>query len=151
MKRSILFIFFLLLSIFSEKHSSKTIPCMEILYKYQTTALLTDIFLFWFRAACELHVPLASYGQVCRLLCLLFTYSRCGQYSKATPGLLNACVTVCEEFLSRQLSVSRSLTLAFLFTCTWSWRPIWCHGRRHCASRYYFYFLSAIVPVFAGE
>ena len=37
---------------------------MEILYKYQTTALLTDIFFFWFRAVCELHVPLASYGRV---------------------------------------------------------------------------------------
>ena len=33
-----------------------------------------------------------------QLLWLLFLYSLCGTYNQATPGLLNACVTVYDEF-----------------------------------------------------
>ena len=90
-------------------------------YTYQTNCLLPDIFLFRFGAAYELR--LERYGQkpspsmqdarVCRVLWLLCTYSVCGTHSQATPGLLNACVTVCEEFASRQLSASRSWTIVF--------------------------------------
>ena len=32
---------------------------------------------------------------------LLYAYDGCGTYSQATPGLLNACITVCDEFASR--------------------------------------------------
>ena len=46
-------------------------------------------------------------SRVRRLLWLLFTYSGCGTYSQATPELLKACVTVCDEFASSQLSVRR--------------------------------------------
>ena len=51
--------------------------------------------------------------RVLQLLWLLLTYSGCGMYNQATPGLLNTCVTVCNEFASRQLSVSRSSTIVF--------------------------------------
>ena len=54
--------------------------------------------------------PSVQDARVCRLLWLLFTYSGCDTYSRATPGLLNACITVCDEFASWQLSVSRSST-----------------------------------------
>ena len=54
-------------------------------------------------------------ARICWLLWLLFTYSGCRTYSQASPGLLNACITVRDEFGSRQLSVSRSWTIVFSF------------------------------------
>ena len=48
-----------------------------------------------------------------RLLGLLFMYSRHGTYSQATPGLLNACVTGCNEYDSKQLQENRTSTLVF--------------------------------------
>ena len=48
-----------------------------------------------------------------RLLWLLSLYFICGTYSQATPGLLNACISACDEFASRQLSVIRSSTTVF--------------------------------------
>ena len=57
-------------------------------------------------------------------------------YSQATPGLLKACVTVCDEIASRQLSVSRSLTILISIHLVLKTKLV--HGRHRCASRYIF-------------
>ena len=64
------------------------------------------------RAKAKKHSPSIQDAYAGQLLGLLFTYSGCGMYNQAMPGLLNACVTVCDEF-SRQLPASRSWTTFF--------------------------------------
>ena len=51
----------------------------------------------WQAKALELS-PKTPHILVRILLGLLFMSSGCGTYSQATPGLLNACVTGCDEF-----------------------------------------------------
>ena len=69
---------------------------------YQATALWPNIFLFRFgrtsydwRATAKKQSPSMQDSLVRWFLWLLFTYSRCGTYSQATPGLLNANVIQC--------------------------------------------------------
>ena len=115
---SILFIF--ILSSSSATHNSKTTRCMQILYIPNDCSATEHLpFLVWgrrtsydWRAMAKKRSQSMQDERVRRLLGLLFTKSGCGTYSQATPGLLNACVTVCDEF-SRQLPASRSWTTVF--------------------------------------
>ena len=59
----------------------------------------------WRATALELS-PKMHRILVYRLLGLLFMYSGHGMYSQATPWLVKACITVCDEFASNQLWVS---------------------------------------------
>ena len=90
-------------------------------YTYQVTALLLGIFLFWFGVAYKLRLEsyiLQTVTTDTSHSCsdtsgASATYSGCGTYSQATPGLLNLCVTGCSEFSNNQLGVSRILTIVF--------------------------------------
>ena len=98
------------------KHSLKTIRC-TLLYIpndfYNRTSSFSGSgrrMSYTWRATTKKQSPSMQDARVCRLL---FMYSGCGKYSQATPRLLNACGTVCDEFASRQLSTSRSWTTVF--------------------------------------
>ena len=83
-------------SFFFNKHNSKTIWCMRILYM-QNAALLPGIFHSWFGAVYELQLASYRHETVSEdvlgrwLLGLVFNYSGCGMYGQATPRLLNLC------------------------------------------------------------
>ena len=111
-------------------HNSKTIQCMWILYK--TTALILEIFLSWFEAACQLWLvsydwqvattkrsSSTQHGLTRRLLCLLRI--RHGTNSQVMPRLLSKCVL---RWLCWQLTMCASLEVWLsLSLITWfTWR-----------------------------
>ena len=119
-EKSIVFIFFLCF-FYSDKHSLENYTaCANIIHTKRLLYYRTSSFSGlgrrtsddW-RATAKKQSPSMQDTRVHRLLWLLFTYFGCGTYSQATPRLVNACVTVCDEFASRQLSASRSWTTVF--------------------------------------
>ena len=131
--------------------------CVDIIHTKQLLYYQTSSFSglgrhtsYDWQATAKKRSPSMQDAHVRRLLWLLFTYSGCGTYSQATPGLLNACVTVCDEFASRQLSVSRSWTMVFsiyliLKTSLSATEDAVVHLDTFWIS------CSAIAPVFGGE
>ena len=142
MKLSILFIFFPplpfsslpfsslpLLSFFlSDKQIVKKLYGVCQYYTYQTTALLPDIFPFWFGMAYELRLESYGQGTVPQYARRSCSSTLCGfclpipgvpcTYSQATPGLLNACVTctINVRRICKQATVSKQkLEYSFLY------------------------------------
>ena len=114
------FFFFFLLLLSSVTHNSKTIRCMQILYIPNDCSATEHLpFLVWggVRATTGELRP-RNGPRVCKTSVFVDFWGFClcnpgvARNSQATPGLLNACVTVCDEF-SRQLPASRSWTTVF--------------------------------------
>ena len=77
------------------------------------------------RASATKRSPSTQDALVWQLTCtwLLFTYSRCGTYSQATPGLLNTCITGYAASLLAMNCVQVEVQLLFSLITWFTWSP----------------------------